>query len=76
MVSGISKLLIGQIRSELNLLDRELVDIEGKKLKPSQCYRFGVNPTHILFNTNCPDSVKVKVKAILNKYLDKYESND
>jgi hypothetical protein len=57
-----------KIRSELNELDRELVKINGKTLKPSQCYRFSADPMHVLFNTNCPDSLKERVNAIIAKY--------
>jgi hypothetical protein len=62
----------GRIQAELNELDRDLVDVDGLRLKPSQCYHFDINPTHVLFNTNCPDSVKEKVHAILSKYIPHY----
>ena len=65
--------LIHKVKAELNELDRELVTIEGNQLKPSQCYHFDVSPLHILFNTNCPDSLKEKVKAILSKYISSHE---
>ena len=54
--------------AELEGLDLETVEVEGKKLKPSQCYHVGVDPTHVLFNTNCPETVKEKVNGILSKY--------
>ncbi|HTD94964.1 MAG TPA: hypothetical protein VK644_14160 [Chitinophagaceae bacterium] len=63
-----SQELIDKINAELIALDRDLVEIDGQRIKPSQCYRFEVKPTHILFNTNCPDSLKQKVQAILSKY--------
>jgi hypothetical protein len=61
--------IMGRVKAELNELDRELVDVDGKQLKPSQCYHFDVSPLHVLFNTNCPDSLKQKVQAILSKYI-------
>lgn len=54
--------------AELAALDHELVEIDGKQLKPSQCYHVEVDPVHILFNENCPPSVKEKVNAILTRY--------
>lgn len=76
MANSISKYMQGRIKAELQALDLEMVEVEGKKLKPSQCYRFGFNPAHILFNTNCPDSIKKQVKAILDKYLEVYENRN
>jgi hypothetical protein len=54
--------------SELAELDREPVLVDGKTLKPSQCYHVGTDPTHVLFNTNCPDELKEKVNRVLAKY--------
>jgi hypothetical protein len=65
--------LIERINAELTALDHDLVEIDGQRLKPSQCYRFEVEPTHLLFNTNCPDSLKQKVQAILAKYYPENE---
>ena len=50
-----------RIQNELRALDEHNIEVDGKQLKPSQCYRVGVSPAHILFNTNCPDSIKQKV---------------
>lgn len=61
--------ILEKVKAELGELDRQLVKIDGKHLKPSQCYRFDVNPAHVLFNTNCPDELKKKVHAILSKHL-------
>ena len=60
---------------ELKELDNELIEIDGGHLKPSQCYRFETDPVHMLFNTNCPDTLKQKVEAILAKHLPDYESS-
>jgi hypothetical protein len=60
--------------SELNELDKEMVTIDGVRLKPSQCYHFGTDPVHLLFNINCPDQLKEKVNAIIAKHLPEYES--
>lgn len=66
---------VQQLKSALLDLDKELVDIEGKKLKPSQCYRLETDPAHVLFNTNCPPSLKERVQALLTKYLPFDESS-
>ena len=66
--------LLNKIQAELNELDRELVTLDGKILKPSQCYRFSADPMHVLFNTNCPDSLKERVNAIIAKYSPPDES--
>ncbi len=54
--------------ADLERLDSELVEVDGTLLKPSQCYHIGENPTHVLFNTNCPQVVKEKVTEILARY--------
>jgi len=53
---------------ELEALDQDLIDVGGKSLKPSQCYHVGVDPTHVLFNSNCPESLKEKINAIMTRY--------
>ena len=60
--------MLEKVKAELGELDRHHVEIGGKKLKPSQCYRFEADPAHILFNTNCPEDLKQKIQAILSKY--------
>jgi hypothetical protein len=52
-----------------------MVDVSGERLKPSQCYHFDNNPPHLLFNTNCPHSLKDKIKAIITKYIPSYETD-
>jgi hypothetical protein len=61
--------ILEKVKAELGELDRSLVEIDGIKLKPSQCYRFDVDPAHVLFNTNCPDELRRKVQSILSKYI-------
>ena len=62
----------GLIQQELNLLDEQPILLNGKLVKPSQCYHFSADPLHILYNTNCPDELMTKVEAILlkHKHLD------
>lgn len=59
--------------NELHELDRELVKIDGQTIKPSQCYHFETDPLHLLFNTNCPDSLKERINGIVKKYIPDYE---
>jgi len=68
MDNSLSPEMIKKLRVELDLLDQDLVEIDGIKLKPSKCYYFGTNPGHILFNINCPEGLKEKVESILLKY--------
>jgi len=58
-----------KVKAELGELDRHFVEVDGKRLKPSQCYRFEVDPAHILFNTNCPEGLKQQIQSILTKYI-------
>jgi hypothetical protein len=57
-----------QFQQELEALDKEMIEVDGKQLKPSQCYHIGIDPTHILFNTNCPATLKDRINAILERY--------
>ena len=61
--------LIERMKSELRELDNEPVEIDGRRLKPSQCYRMEMDPVHIMFNTNCPGTLKERIESILAKYL-------
>ena len=74
MTEPLSPLIMERIRNELYELDTDLVDVEGKQLKPSQCYRFETDPLHVMFNTNCPEKLRVRVEEILAKYTSDNES--
>jgi hypothetical protein len=60
-----------KIDQDLAVLDKEPVLVEGLMLKPSQCYYVGKNPRHILFNTNCPGTLKQRIEAIIARYSHK-----
>ena len=62
--SGIEK-----IKAELSALDREMINADGVQLKPSQCYHFEPDPLHVLFNTNCPDTLRQKVQDIISRHI-------
>ena len=65
---------IRKLKAELSELERDFVQIDGVRLKPSQCYRFNADPVNILFNTNCPESLKKKINSIIAKYTRTEES--
>ena len=56
------------IKAELDELNKTYLKIDGGVLHPAACYYFNTNPPHILYNTNCPDILKEKIKAIVSKY--------
>ncbi|MEI9947160.1 MAG: hypothetical protein WDN26_23460 [Chitinophagaceae bacterium] len=59
---------IAKLVTELNDLDLQPLMVEGKMIKPSQCFRYETDPLHFMFNTNCPDELKERVNAIFGKY--------
>ncbi|UAY51225.1 hypothetical protein [Ferruginibacter albus] len=63
-----------KVKAELEELDNAFIEVNGKQLKPSSCYYIGYNPPHILYNTNCPDSLKLHIEKILSKYTSFNES--
>ena len=65
----ISKFGIERIKAALSELDRDTVDADGVRLKPSQCYHFEPDPMHVLFNTNCPDALRQKVQDIISRHI-------
>ena len=65
-----------KLKAALDELDQEWVEIDGAKVKPSQCYHVDANPPHVLFNTNCPDSLKQKIQEILSHYTGYTDSNE
>ncbi len=68
---------VQNLTKALQELDQEMVDLDGRQLKPSACYRVNLDPLHILFNTNCPDTLKEKVEALMNEHLgDQHPSPD
>ena len=75
MKSAISPEIVTRVKNELAQLDMSTIEVDGVHLLPSQCYHWGVEPAHVLFNTNCPDTLKEKVEAILSKYTQEDESS-
>ena len=68
-----SKTSLPELKKDLELLDQVLIDVNGKQMKPSQCYHLETDPAHLLFNTNCPQTLRSKIESILSKYSDANE---
>ena len=74
MRKSLSADAVSKLKEELGELEQYFIDIDGKRLKPSQCYRFNHEPVHVLFNNNCPESLKKKINSIIAKYTDPGEN--
>ena len=57
-----------RLQRELAMLDLEQVQLDGMPLKANQCYKVEMDPLHVLFNTNCPDSLRTRINSIVSKY--------
>ena len=75
MDTRITKEYQDRLMEELRQLDAEAVDVDGKKMKPSQCYHWEADPAHLLYNTNCPQDLKQRLQQIISKYVDINESS-
>ncbi len=73
MENSLSKEHQDLILEELKELENQRFELEGKEVKPSQCYRWESNPAHLLFNTNCPQDLKKQLDLIISKYLPEHE---
>lgn len=58
-----------QIKKALDALDGRSITVGDARLAPSQCYRYSLDPLHLLFNTNCPDDLRHEVNAVFARYL-------
>jgi len=70
----LSKESLSNLIEELKSLDRGLVEVGGKLLKPSQCYHYDISPPYVLFNTNCPDNLRSQIVQIMGKYIPRFKS--
>lgn len=69
MQQHINTLQHSAILEALEELNHKTVDINGVKLEACKCYYYSLNPVHVLFNDNCPISLKHEIRAI-------FEQND
>lgn len=69
-LNAISPAAISDLQAELNDLNNTFVEVDGRQLKAGDCYYFGTNPVHLLYNTNCPDTLKIIIEKIIAKYSD------
>ena len=58
-----------KIKVELDELNLTYLEMDGRIINPAACYHFSKHPPHFLYDTNCPDSLKEKIKAIISKYI-------
>ncbi len=65
-----------KIKTELARLDEEHINFDGINMVPSKCYHVELDPFHVLFNTNCPDSLKQKVQGILSEHFTGSSDNE
>lgn len=57
-----------QLKKELETIEEAVVVVDGIELKPSQCFHIESDPPHVLFNENCPDSLKERINEVLRRY--------
>ena len=57
-----------ELRRELDDLEKTVFTGDGLPLLASQCYRLTDNSPHVLYNENCPDSLKQQIEEVLLKY--------
>ena len=70
----LAKKIDDKIKQELVQFDQEMIEIEGATMKASDCFHFSTDPIHLLFNTNCPQSLKDRITNIVRKYHPAYMS--
>ncbi|MFT3680155.1 MAG: hypothetical protein QM791_07765 [Ferruginibacter sp.] len=75
MEATITGTTLEMLKKELSQLDECSIDIDGKNLRAGSCYYIGYNPLHVLYNTNCPESLKEKIESIISKYITADESS-
>ncbi len=56
------------LSEELAILDQAMVEVNGNLMKPSQCFHIEMDPPHVLYNENCPGSLKEKIGDLLKRY--------
>jgi hypothetical protein len=67
-LDAIEKSCYERLQEELDALDAAEVEVNGQLLRPSQCYYVELDPLHVLFNTNCPDSLREMVTHIVQRH--------
>ena len=67
-IKGLNKKKWDQLRLELQALDMDKVEANGITLRPSQCYRLVDNSLRVMYNINCPETLRYKIESILSRY--------
>ena len=55
------------IMDAMDKLSQATIDVNGIKLEACNCYHYSLNPVHVLFNDNCPESLKQHIKQIFEE---------
>ncbi len=55
------------IKQAMDELDNGNVVVNGMELAACKCYHYSLNPVHVLFNDNCPESLKQRIKEIFER---------
>ena len=75
METRLSKEQQERLLQELKELENQSFEIDGKTLRPSQCYHWESDPAHLLYNTNCPADLKKKLDSMISKYVPQHEGS-
>jgi hypothetical protein len=53
---------------ELAALDGDVIDIDGARYKPSECYVVSTDPVRVSFHAHCPLLLRERIEAIVDRF--------
>ncbi|NCI49967.1 hypothetical protein GWC95_08540 [Sediminibacterium roseum] len=53
---------------ELAALDNQLIDINGTRFKPSDCYVVSTDPVRVSFHDHCPQLLRERIESVINRF--------
>jgi hypothetical protein len=53
---------------ELAALDADVIDIDGARFKPSECYVVSTDPVRISFHDHCPLLLRERIEAVVDRF--------
>lgn len=56
------------IKGAMEALGNNTVVVDGVVTQACKCYYFSLNPPHVLFNDNCPETLKETIRSIFSYY--------
>ena len=56
------------IKGAMEALGNNTITVDGVETQANRCYYFSLNPPHVLFNDNCPESLKESILSIFSYY--------